>query len=53
VTLSLFGTPADEAKLSGWRDQGVERCIFMLPSAPRDKVLPLLDKYSGVAKKVG
>ena len=53
VTVSLFGTPGDEAKLAGWRDLGVERAIFMLPSAPRDKVLPLLDKYAAVAKKVG
>ncbi len=25
---------------------GVERVIFILPSAQRDKVMPVLDKYS-------
>jgi probable F420-dependent oxidoreductase len=53
VTLSLFAAPADEAKAVGWRDAGVDRVIFPLPSEGRDAVLPLLDRYAALAKKVG
>jgi hypothetical protein len=52
VTVSLFGVPADEARLAGFRDAGVHRAIFYLPSAGRDRVLPLLDQYAAVAAKV-
>jgi probable F420-dependent oxidoreductase len=53
VTLSLFGASADEGKLAAWRELGVERAIFRLPSAGRDAVLPLLDRHAGLAAKVG
>jgi probable F420-dependent oxidoreductase len=53
VTVSLFGARPDEAKLSAWRDVGVHRALFNLPSAGRDEVLPLLDKYAALAAKVG
>jgi len=53
LRVSLFGTPADEGKLGAWRDLGVERAVFMMPSAPRDTVLPLFDTYAAVAGKAG
>lgn len=53
VTVSLFGTPPDQARLAAWRDLGVERAIFRLPSEGRDAILPLLDQYAALAKKVG
>jgi len=53
VTVSLFGARPDEAKLVAWRDAGVARVLFTLPSAGRDRVLPLLDQYAGLATKVG
>jgi probable F420-dependent oxidoreductase len=53
VTLSLFGASADEGKLAAWRDLGVARAVFRLPSAGRDGVLPLLDRHAGLAAKVG
>lgn len=53
VTVSLFGARADEAKLAAWRDLGVARVLFALPSAGRDRVLPLLDQYAALAVKVG
>jgi probable F420-dependent oxidoreductase len=53
VTVSLFGARPDEAKLSAWRDVGVHRALFNLPSAGRDEVLPLLDKYAALAAKIG
>jgi probable F420-dependent oxidoreductase len=53
VTVSLFGARPDEARLAAWRDAGVARVLFTLPSAGRDRVLPLLDQYAGLATKVG
>jgi probable F420-dependent oxidoreductase len=53
VTVSLFGARPDEAKLAAWRDQGVARVLFTLPSAGRDRVLPLLDQCAALAVKIG
>jgi len=53
VTVSMFGVSADEGRLAGLRDVGVHRAIFGLPPAGRDTVLPLLDRYADLARKVG
>ena len=53
VTVSIFGAPADESRLTGLRDAGVHRAIFGLPPAGRDQVLPLLDKYAGLSARIG
>ena len=53
VTVSIFGVPPDADKLAGLRDAGVARVVFFVPSAIADTVLPLLDGYAAVAKKVG
>jgi len=52
ITVSLYGIPADADAVGSYIDVGVHRCIFSLPSAGRDKVLPLLDRYAAVAEKV-
>ena len=53
VSVSLFGVRPDEDKLAAWRDMGVARVVFFVPSALAGTVLPLLDQYAAVAKKVG
>ena len=53
VSVSLFGVRPDEDKLAAWRDMGVARAVFFVPSALAGTVLPLLDQYAAVAKKVG
>jgi len=50
ISVSLFWAPADPAALAEYGGMGVERAIFPLPSAPRDEVLPHLDRY---AKLIG
>jgi alkanesulfonate monooxygenase SsuD/methylene tetrahydromethanopterin reductase-like flavin-dependent oxidoreductase (luciferase family) len=52
-TVSIFGVPPDEAKLVTLREAGVARVVFFVPSAIADTVLPLLDGYAALAKKVG
>ncbi len=46
VSVSVYWAPADRAIIEKYRDAGVERVIFGLPSAERDTVLPLLDRYT-------
>jgi len=53
VTVSLFGASPSEGKLAAWRDLGVARAVFSLPSAGRDTVLPLLDRCAAVASRIG
>lgn len=50
ITLALFGAPDDAEQLAGRVAQGFNELIFSVPSAGRDKVLPLLDKYAALAQ---
>jgi len=52
ISVSIFGTPADEDAIRKYASAGVERVTFALPSAPRDKVLPLLDRYAAVVRSL-
>ena len=52
ITLALFGAPADEAGARSRIEQGFSELVFGLPAAPRDKVLPLLDRYATLAQKL-
>jgi probable F420-dependent oxidoreductase len=45
-----FGSLPDHAKLDHFERIGVTECVFRLPSAPRDKVLPVLDRYTALLK---
>jgi probable F420-dependent oxidoreductase len=46
--ITIFGADDDPDALKGNRDAGVERSVFVLPSAGRDEVLPLLDRYAAL-----
>jgi probable F420-dependent oxidoreductase len=50
ISISVFWAPDDDEILEKWREAGVNRAIFALPPAPRDRVLPLLDRY---ARRIG
>jgi probable F420-dependent oxidoreductase len=52
ISISLLGVPEEEAMLHQYRQLGVERAIFFVPSAGKDKVLPLLDRYAALIPKV-
>jgi probable F420-dependent oxidoreductase len=41
-----FGSIPDPGKLDHFEEIGVTECVFRLPSAPRDVVLPLLDRQA-------
>jgi probable F420-dependent oxidoreductase len=46
IGIMIFGAAPDAGKLDYYRQLGVTRTVFGLPSAPADTVLPLLDKWS-------
>jgi len=49
---SVYGHPADEEKCRNTLALGFEELTFPLPSAGRDEVLPLLDRYAELARKL-
>jgi probable F420-dependent oxidoreductase len=51
VPVSIFGVAADESLLRQHQEMGIDRAVFFLPSAGREKVLPLLDKYATLIPK--
>jgi probable F420-dependent oxidoreductase len=52
IAISTYGAPADPDILRSFAAADVQRTVFNLPSAERDTVLPLLDRYAAVAAQV-
>lgn len=51
VPVSIFGAAPEEAVLRCYREHGVERAVFTVPSREREHVLPLLDTYATLVQK--
>jgi probable F420-dependent oxidoreductase len=51
--ISIFAAPPNDDVLARARDAGVTRCVFGLPPARAEEVLPLLDRYAALAQQVG
>ena len=51
IPVSVFGAPPNAEAVEQFAEWGVERCIFPLPPAPADEVLPLLDKQAELIKQ--
>jgi hypothetical protein len=41
-----MGVFPDAGKLAYYAEQGVTECVLRVPSAPRERVLPVLDDYA-------
>jgi len=52
LPVSMFGVGPKEEHIKKFLDLGLDRLIFGLPPAPRDTVLPMLDKYAELKAKV-
>lgn len=53
IEVSVFGAAPNEETLRSYRDAGVGRVVFGLPSAPAEKLLPLLERFESLMKEVG
>jgi probable F420-dependent oxidoreductase len=53
VPVTLFGAPEDADRLARYRDNGIARVVVMLPSAKSDAILPTLDRWAELIRRVG
>ncbi|MBI4506882.1 MAG: LLM class F420-dependent oxidoreductase [Chloroflexi bacterium] len=51
LPVTLFAVQPEPHILEGYRELGVARCLFMLPSAPADEVLPLVARYADLIRR--
>jgi probable F420-dependent oxidoreductase len=49
IPVSIWGTPSRPEVIQHYADLGAERCVFLLPPAPEEQVIPLLDRYAEAA----
>ena len=52
LPVSLWGRTPDYDELAGYRDLGAVRVCTSLDSAKEDEILPLLDKWAGIIRRV-
>jgi probable F420-dependent oxidoreductase len=52
IPVTLYGASRDRGRIEALAAAGVHRCLFGLPSAPRDEVEPLLDQYAATAAEL-
>jgi probable F420-dependent oxidoreductase len=52
IPVSVFGASPRPDVVQHYAELAVERCIFWLPSASREEVLPLLDDYAELAESL-
>jgi probable F420-dependent oxidoreductase len=53
IPVSIFGARADPAAIQELEEAGVDRCVFGLPPASADRVLPIVERYATVAQAYG
>src|SRR3954453_7525327 len=51
LPVTLFGAPADAARLERYCDLGLARIVVALPSEKRDRILPLLDYWAELIRR--
>jgi probable F420-dependent oxidoreductase len=50
IPITVFGA-RDDDEIAEYRSLGVSRCVFWLPSRPRDEVMPVLDRYAALQER--
>jgi probable F420-dependent oxidoreductase len=53
VPVTLFGTAENADRLARYRDKGIVRVVVMLPSGKSDTILPTLDRWAELIRRVG
>jgi probable F420-dependent oxidoreductase len=52
IPVTVFGAQPRSELLQQYAGAGVDRCVFWLPPAPAGEVLPILDRYAGLAGRL-
>jgi probable F420-dependent oxidoreductase len=52
VPVTLFGPTEDADRLARYRDQGIARVVVMLQSAKGEAILPVLDRWAELIRRV-
>jgi alkanesulfonate monooxygenase SsuD/methylene tetrahydromethanopterin reductase-like flavin-dependent oxidoreductase (luciferase family) len=52
LPITIFGASEDADRLARYRDQGIARAVVMLASAGSDTVLPILDRWAGLIRRL-
>ena len=53
VPVTVFGAPEDPDRLHLYRDREIARAVVSLPSAGADEILPVLDRWAELIRRVG
>jgi probable F420-dependent oxidoreductase len=51
LPVTLFNPVEDADQLARYRDRGIARVVVMLLSEPRDKILPVLDRWAALIRR--
>ena len=51
LPVTLFNPAEDEGELARYRDMGIARVVPFLLSEPRDKILPVLDRWAALIRR--
>ena len=51
IPVTVYGAPEDLDRLKHYRDEGIARAIFEVPSAGADEVLPILDRCAALVRR--
>src|SRR5437899_2096990 len=51
IPVTIFGASENLDRLKRYRDQGIARVVVSLPSANRDEILPVLDRWAGLIRQ--
>ncbi len=52
VPVTVFGAPEEPDRITRYRDLGIARTCVSLPSAKEDEILPILDRWAALARKL-
>ena len=52
VPVTVFGAAEDADRLKLYRDRGIARAVVSLPSAKADEILPVLDRWAELIRRV-
>ena len=51
ISVTIWGVPENLDRLKRYRDQGIARVVVSLPSANRDEILPVLDRWAELIRR--